>query len=589
MGRIIGIDLGTTNSAMAIVKNGKPEILVNANGSRTTPSVVALYNNQIEVGEEAKELMKSGSKEYADGLVHSVKRKMGTDERYNLGGKEYTPQQISAIILKKLKADAEKILGEPVTEAVISVPAYFNDAERQATKDAGAIAGLKVEKIINEPTAAALAYGLEHSAQEQKVLVYDLGGGTFDVTVLHLYEGIAEVKASTGDKHLGGDDFDNELIRYIVHRFKTETGQDLRLKESDDLVEMLGHARYNLLKYELENAKKKLSFSNRSQVFVSMTSDNKMEHYILDLEVTRTEFEELIKDYIKRTGVYIDQALEAAKWTKDEIDVVLLVGGSTRIPLVEKFLEGKFGKKIRRDINPDEAVALGAAIDAALNEGTLDENESLIAMDITPYTWGTVCVTKYKGILRDGVFARIINAQTKIPCTGRGTFYTLHDNQTEIDVSIYIGESDFVYENTKIKEFYVTGIPPAPAGKEGINLEYTIDVNGTLTATATILSTGQQHQVMVKSSEIRLSEEEVQTFQKGLNTLWQESECTKQAWVLKELINKKMQQYDDPAIRQRLGEYLKRVQDAEQVQDLDELRTIDEEVTNYIFQIDLGF
>jgi len=363
----------------------------------------------------------------------------------------------------------------------------------------------------------------------------------------------------------------------------------LRLKESDDLVEMLGHARYNLLKYELENAKKKLSFSNRSQVFVSMTSDNKMEHYILDLEVTRTEFEELIKDYIKRTGVYIDQALEAAKWTKDEIDVVLLVGGSTRIPLVEKFLEGKFGKKIRRDINPDEAVALGAAIDAALNEGTLDENESLIAMDITPYTWGTVCVTKYKGILRDGVFARIINAQTKIPCTGRGTFYTLHDNQTEIDVSIYIGESDFVYENTKIKEFYVTGIPPAPAGKEGINLEYTIDVNGTLTATATILSTGQQHQVMVKSSEIRLSEEEVQTFQKGLNTLWQESECTKQAWVLKELINKKMQQYDDPAIRQRLGEYLKRVQDAEQVQDLDELRTIDEEVTNYIFQIDLGF
>ena len=589
MGRIIGIDLGTTNSAMAIVKNGKPEILVNANGSRTTPSVVALYNNQIEVGEEAKELMKSGSKEYADGLVHSVKRKMGTDERYNLGGKEYTPQQISAIILKKLKADAEKILGELVTEAVISVPAYFNDAERQATKDAGAIAGLKVEKIINEPTAAALAYGLEHSAQEQKVLVYDLGGGTFDVTVLHLYEGIAEVKASTGDKHLGGDDFDNELIRYIVHRFKTETGQDLRLKESDDLVEMLGHARYNLLKYELENAKKKLSFSNRSQVFVSMTSDNKMEHYILDLEVTRTEFEELIKDYIKRTGVYIDQALEAAKWTKDEIDVVLLVGGSTRIPLVEKFLEGKFGKKIRRDINPDEAVALGAAIDAALNEGTLDENESLIAMDITPYTWGTVCVTKYKGILRDGVFARIINAQTKIPCTGRGTFYTLHDNQTEIDVSIYIGESDFVYENTKIKEFYVTGIPPAPAGKEGINLEYTIDVNGTLTATATILSTGQQHQVMVKSSEIRLSEEEVQTFQKGLNTLWQESECTKQAWVLKELINKKMQQYDDPAIRQRLGEYLKRVQDAEQVQDLDELRTIDEEVTNYIFQIDLGF
>jgi molecular chaperone DnaK len=589
MGRIIGIDLGTTNSAMAIVKNGKPEILVNANGSRTTPSVVALYNNQIEVGEEAKELMKSGSKEYADGLVHSVKRKMGTEERYNLGGKEYTPQQISAIILKKLKADAEKILGEPVTEAVISVPAYFNDAERQATKDAGAIAGLKVEKIINEPTAAALAYGLEHSAQEQKVLVYDLGGGTFDVTVLHLYEGIAEVKASTGDKHLGGDDFDNELIRYIVHRFKTETGQDLRLKESDDLVEMLGHARYNLLKYELENAKKKLSFSNRSQVFVSMTSDNKMEHYILDLEVTRTEFEELIKDYIKRTGVYIDQALEAAKWTKDEIDVVLLVGGSTRIPLVEKFLEGKFGKKIRRDINPDEAVALGAAIDAALNEGTLDENESLIAMDITPYTWGTVCVTKYKGILRDGVFARIINAQTKIPCTGRGTFYTLHDNQTEIDVSIYIGESDFVYENTKIKEFYVTGIPPAPAGKEGINLEYTIDVNGTLTATATILSTGQQHQVMVKSSEIRLSEEEVQTFQKGLNTLWQESECTKQAWVLKELINKKMQQYDDPAIRQRLGEYLKRVQDAEQVQDLDELRTIDEEVTNYIFQIDLGF
>jgi molecular chaperone DnaK len=526
MSACIGIDLGTTNSAAAVIVGGKPELAVNSRGNRITPSLVAFYQQELIVGETAKALLLSGMNDSSLCLVGSIKRQMGTDAKINCHGREYTPQQIAALILKQLKRDAERYLGESVEEAVISVPAYFNDVERQAVIDAGKIAGLKVEKIINEPTAAALAYGLEHGEAEQRILVYDLGGGTFDVTALCLYEGIIEVKASTGNKQLGGDDFDHELIRYVLRKYRKATGKQLVTSDTADLMTQLGRARYYLLKINCEELKKKLSITELALLSLTLRSRDDREVHHLDLEITRSEFEALIRERIEQTGIYLDEALAIAKWTPEMVDRILLVGGSTKIPLVETFVTGKFGQRPLREINPDEAVALGAAVDAGLKRGLLDENQALIVMDVTPFNWGTPCIDKYGGEMRADVFAKIIKAQTPIPCVGSETFYTIYDNQTGIDVSVYIGEADLVAENTLVQEFMVTEIPAAPAGRESVKLEYTIDVNGNLTAAATVLSTGRTTQVTVKAALNRMNSAEINQNRKALERDWQKAGLT---------------------------------------------------------------
>jgi molecular chaperone DnaK len=526
MSACIGIDWGTTNSAAAVIVDGKPELVVNGDGNRITPSLVAFYQQEIIIGETAKALMRSGMSESSVCLVGSIKRQMGTDAKISFNNREYSPQQIAALILKQLKQDAERYLGTSVEEAVISVPAYFNDVERQATIDAGTIAGLKVEKIINEPTAAALAYGLGHGDAEQRILVYDLGGGTFDVTALHLYEGIIEVRASTGDKHLGGDDFDHDLIRYVLRKYQEISGKSLVASEQGDLLTELGRARYYLLKLKCEELKKQLSIVEKAPFSLSLRSSDDQTLHSFDLQITRAEFETLIQARIERTGSYLDEALALAKWTPQMIDRILLVGGSTKIPLVERFVAVKFGQKPCREINPDEAVALGAAIDAGLKRGVLDENQALIVLDVTPFSWGTPCIDKYGGEMREDVFAKIINAQTKIPCSGEETFYTIYDDQTEIDVSIYIGEADLIAENTLVQEFMVTGIPPGPAGQETVKLEYTIDVNGNLTATATVMSTGQTTRVTVKAALNRMSPAQISQSRNQLEQDWHQAGLT---------------------------------------------------------------
>jgi molecular chaperone DnaK len=587
MSAIIGIDLGTTNSAVAVLKNGQPEIIVNANGNRTTPSIVAFYNQTIVIGETAKSLMLSGSKACSESLACSFKRKMGTDEKIRLNQIEYTPQQVSALIIKQLKEDAERFLGEPVTEAVISVPAYFNDVERQATKDAGTIAGLEVEKIINEPTAAALAYGLENAGEEQRVLVYDLGGGTFDVTLLHMYDGIIEVKASTGDKYLGGDDFDNALVRLAVARYNETAERKIPLRPGGELSADLGRSWYYLLKLACEEVKKELSVRETGRLRLSVRSVDERDVYDFDLTITRNDFETLIRKDIERTQIYIDAALAEAKWTADSIDHILLVGGSTKIPLVKKFIHQKFGKEPQYRINPDEAVALGAAVDAGLKSGALEEDQSLVVLDVTPFSWGTSCIDKLSGEVRDGVFAKIIPAQTKIPCSREETFYTVADNQTRVDVSIYTGENELVDQNTLVQEFMIDGLPPAPAGTEAVQVEYSIDVNGNLAVAATIISTGKTERVMVKPASNRMSQTKILACQEQLRQEWDRSASRKKAWDLSEMILTHLARDGRAEIAEKLEGYLQQIDDAEQKADLDRLRQLETEITDNLFNISM--
>lgn len=587
MSAIIGIDLGTTNSAVAVLKNGQPEIIVNANGNRTTPSIVAFYNQTIVIGETAKSLMLSGSKACSESLACSFKRKMGTDEKIRLNQIEYTPQQVSALIIKQLKEDAERFLGEPVTEAVISVPAYFNDVERQATKDAGTIAGLEVEKIINEPTAAALAYGLENAGEEQRVLVYDLGGGTFDVTLLHMYDGIIEVKASTGDKYLGGDDFDNALVRLAVARYNETAERKIPLRPGGELSADLGRSWYYLLKLACEEVKKELSVRETGRLRLSVRSVDERDVYDFDLTITRNDFETLIRKDIERTQIYIDAALAEAKWTADSIDHILLVGGSTKIPLVKKFIHQKFGKEPQYRINPDEAVALGAAVDAGLKSGALEEDQSLVVLDVTPFSWGTSCIDKLSGEVRDGVFAKIIPAQTKIPCSREETFYTVADNQTRVDVSIYTGENELVDQNTLVQEFMIDGLPPAPAGTEALQVEYSIDVNGNLAVAATITSTGKTERVMVKPASNRMSQTKILACQEQLRQEWDRSASRKKAWDLSEMILTHLARDGRAEIAEKLEGYLQQIDDAEQKADLDRLRQLETEITDNLFNISM--
>jgi len=483
MGKVIGIDLGTTNSAVAVLEGGEAKIIPNKEGNRTTPSVVAFKNGEIQVGEVAKRQAITNPN-----TVISIKRHMGEDFKVEAEGKTYTPQQVSAFILQHLKDYAEDYLGEEVTNAVITVPAYFNDSQRQATKDAGKIAGLEVDRIVNEPTAASLAYGLDKVDKDEKILVFDLGGGTFDVSILELGDGVFEVLATAGDNHLGGDDFDEKIIDYLVAEFKKENGVDL----SKDKMAL------QRLKDAAEKAKKDLSGVSSTQISLPFISAGESGPLHLEMTLTRAKFDEITDDLVTRTKNPVRQALKDAGLSKADIDEVILVGGSTRIPAVIEAVKAETGKEPNRSVNPDEVVAMGAAVQGGVISG---EVKDIVLLDVTPLSLGIETM--------GGVFTKLIDRNTTIPTSKSQVFSTAADNQPAVDVHVLQGERPMAKDNKTLGRFQLTDIPPAPRGVPQIEVTFDIDKNGIVNVSAKDLGTGKEQKITIKSSS-GLSEEEIE-------------------------------------------------------------------------------
>ena len=485
MGKIIGIDLGTTNSCVAVMEGGEPTVIANAEGFRTTPSVVAFKKDgQRLVGDNAKRQAVTN----AEGTVSSIKRHMGTDYKVTIDGKSYTPQAISAMILQKLKADAEAYLGEKVTEEVITVPAYFNDAQRQATKDAGKIAGLDVKRIINEPTAAALAYGLDNE-NEQKIMVYDLGGGTFDVSVIEIGDGVIEVLATSGDNRLGGDDFDKKIMDYMVADFKGKTGIDL----SNDKMAM------ERVKAEAEDAKKKLSSATQVEISIPFITANEQGPQHLNMTLTKAKFDELTRDLVERTAVPVQNALKDAGITAAELSKVLLVGGSTRIPAVQDKVKQLTGHEPSKKMNPDECVALGASIQGGKLAGDAGAGEILL-LDVTPLSLSIETM--------GGIATRLIERNTTIPTKKSQIFSTAADNQTAVDINVVQGERQFARDNKSLGQFRLDGIPPARRGVPQIEVTFDIDANGIVNVSAKDLGTGKEQHITITAGS-NMSDEDI--------------------------------------------------------------------------------
>ena len=485
MGKIIGIDLGTTNSCVAVMEGGKPVVIPNAEGMRTTPSVVAFTKNgERLVGEPAKRQAVTN----ADRTISSIKRHMGTDYKVSIDGKEYTPQEISAMILQKLKADAESYLGEKVTEAVITVPAYFNDAQRQATKDAGKIAGLKVERIINEPTAAALAYGLEDES-EQKVMVYDLGGGTFDVSIIDIGDGVIEVLSTNGDTHLGGDDYDDRITKWLVDEFKAAEGVDL----SQDKMAL------QRLKEAAEKAKKELSSATTTDInlpFITATAEGPKH---LDMKLSRAKFEEITADLTERTALPVQNSMKDAGLSNADLGKVLLVGGSTRMPVAQEKVKQLTGKEPSKNLNPDECVALGAAVQGGKMSGEEGASDVLL-LDVTPLTLSIETL--------GGVATPLIKRNTTIPTRASQVFSTAADNQTAVDIHVVQGEREFARDNKTLGQFRLDGILPAQRGVPQIEVTFDIDANGIVNVSAKDKGTGKEQHITITSGS-NMSKEDI--------------------------------------------------------------------------------
>jgi len=515
MSKIIGIDLGTTNSAMAVMEGGEPTIITNAEGGRTTPSIVAINKNgERLVGQTAKRQAVINP----DNTIYSVKRLIGRtiDDpevkrdidlmpyqivkadghvKVKMGDKDYTPEEVSAMILSKLKADAEKYLGQPVTEAVITVPAYFSDAQRQATKDAGKIAGLEVKRIINEPTAAALAYGLDKK-KEEKVVVYDLGGGTFDVSVLELGDGVFEVKSTNGDTHLGGDDFDMVIINHLIDEFKKDQGIDLK---SDK-------AAMQRLKEAAEKAKIELSTTNETSVNIPFVTADAEGPKHMDMNLTRADFEKLVLELVEETLKPCEAALKDAKVSKDDINEVILVGGMTRMPLVQKKVEEFFGKKPLQGVNPDEVVATGAAIQGGVLGGDVKD---VLLLDVTPLSLGIETM--------GSVSTKLIERNTTIPTSKSQTFSTAADNQTSVEINVLQGEREMASDNKSLGRFTLDGIPPSPRGVPQIEVSFNIDANGIVNVSAKDKATNKEQKITITGGG-SLSEEEIKKMQQDAET-----------------------------------------------------------------------
>ncbi|MCM0624301.1 molecular chaperone DnaK [Lysinibacillus sp. OL1_EC] len=483
MSKIIGIDLGTTNSCVSVLEGGEPKVIPNPEGNRTTPSVVAFKNGERQVGEVAKRQSVTNPN-----TIISIKSKMGTAEKVTVEDKDYTPQEVSAMILQYLKGYAEDYLGEKVTKAVITVPAYFNDAQRQATKDAGKIAGLEVERIINEPTAAALAYGLDKQDQDQKVLVFDLGGGTFDVSILELGDGVFEVLATAGDNKLGGDDFDDAIIEYLVAEFKKENGIDL----SKDKMAM------QRLKDAAEKAKKDLSGVTSTQISLPFITAGEAGPLHLEISLTRAKFDEITLPLVNRTVGPVRQALSDAGLSTSEIDQVILVGGSTRIPAVQEAVRKETGKEPHRGVNPDEVVAMGAAVQGGVLTGDVKD---VVLLDVTPLSLGIETM--------GGVFTKLIDRNTTIPTSKSQVFSTAADNQPAVDIHVLQGERSMAADNKTLGRFQLADIPPAPRGVPQIEVTFDIDKNGIVSVKAKDLGTNKEQTIVIQSDS-GLSEEEIE-------------------------------------------------------------------------------
>ena len=556
MSKIIGIDLGTTNSCVAVMEGGEPVVITNSEGARTTPSVVSFQaNGERLVGQVAKRQAITNP----DKTIMSIKRHMGTDYKVNIDGKDYTPQEISAMILQKLKADAEAYLGEKVTEAVITVPAYFNDAERQATKDAGRIAGLDVKRIINEPTAASLAYGLEKMDSVHKILVYDLGGGTFDVSILDLGDGVFEVVSTNGDARLGGDDFDQRIIDYIAEDFKAQNGIDLR---QDKMA-------LQRLKEAAEKAKIELSSSTQTLINLPFITADATGPKHIDITLTRAKFNELTHDLVERTINIMKEALKSGNVSLNDIDKVILVGGSTRIPAVQEAVKNFTGKEPSKGVNPDECVAMGAAIQAGVLTGDVKD---VLLLDVTPLTLGIETL--------GGVATPLIERNTTIPARKSQIFSTAADNQTSVEIHVVQGERQMAADNKTLGRFTLSGIAPAPRGIPQIEVAFDIDANGIVKVSATDKATGKEANITITAST-NLSDAEIDKAVKEAEQFAEEDKKRKEAIEVKNnaeqtvyQTEKTLNELGDKVSAEEKSEIEAKIEEVKKVKDGDDIEAI---------------